>query len=74
MPNHPGQAEENLLPLAETSFNSSKFSKIVLGGTAASHTCSGVGGGHFFDQEVGSQMRLGLGVWGEEPPLVVFRF
>ena len=25
----------------------SKFSKIVLGGTAASHTCSGVGGGHF---------------------------
>jgi hypothetical protein len=21
--------------------------KIVLGGTAASHTCSGVGGGHF---------------------------
>ena len=29
-----------------------KFSKIVLGGTAASHTCSGVGGGNFFDQEV----------------------
>ena len=25
----------------------SKFSMIVLGGTAASHTCSGVGGGHF---------------------------
>lgn len=27
----------------------SKFLKIVLGGTAASHTCSGVGGGHFFE-------------------------
>ena len=28
-----------------------KFSKIVLGGTAASHTHSGVGGGDFFDRE-----------------------
>jgi hypothetical protein len=30
---------------------------IVLGGTAASHTCSGVGGGHFFIREVGSQIQ-----------------
>jgi hypothetical protein len=33
----------------------SKFLKIVLGGTAASHTCSGVGGGNFLDHEIGGQ-------------------
>jgi hypothetical protein len=42
-----------LLRLSETSFNSLKLLKIVLGGTAASHTCSGVGGGHFLIQEIG---------------------
>ena len=31
------------------------YLRIVLGGTAASHTCSGVGGGHFLIKEVGSQ-------------------
>jgi hypothetical protein len=31
----------------------SKLSTIVLGGTAASHTLSGVGGGHFLIQEIG---------------------
>lgn len=33
--------------LLEARLVPSKFLKIVLGGTAASHTCSGVGGGHF---------------------------
>ncbi len=51
----------------------SKFSKIVLGGTAASHTCSGVGGGHFWSRSQ-ITMRLGLGVWREEPPWFFFGF
>jgi hypothetical protein len=35
----------------EASLVASKFSKIVLGGTAASHTRSGVGGGHFLTKK-----------------------
>jgi hypothetical protein len=51
--NRQRQSEQKLLRLSETSFNSLKLLKIVLGGTAASHTCSGVGGGHFLIQEIG---------------------
>ena len=40
-----------------------KFSKIVLGGTAASHTCSGVGGGHFLIKKSDHRHRAG------EPPV-----
>jgi len=42
-----------------------KFSKIVLGGTAASHTRSGVGGGDFFDREEVFEELF----WGEQQPL-----
>ena len=35
----------------------SKFSTIVLGGTAASHTCSGVGDGHFLIKRLGEKLR-----------------
>jgi hypothetical protein len=41
-------AIENLLAMLGISFSKSKFSTIVLGGTAASHTFSGMGGGTFF--------------------------
>src|SRR4029077_18671871 len=37
----------------------SKFSTIVLGGTAASHTCSGVGGGHFLIKKSGDRFNPG---------------
>ena len=36
----------------------SKLSKIVLGGTAASHTRSGVGGGHFLIKNAGANSRF----------------
>jgi hypothetical protein len=38
----------------------SKLSKIVLGGTAASHTCSGVGGGHFLIKKSGTDITATL--------------
>ncbi|HVH93169.1 MAG TPA: hypothetical protein VM783_17530, partial [Candidatus Acidoferrum sp.] len=42
------------------------------GGNSRLSYLLGCGGRSFFDQEVGSQMRLDLGVWGEEPPLAFF--
>jgi hypothetical protein len=39
--------QRNLLPLAGSSFSSFEVFEDVLGGTAASHASSGVGGGHF---------------------------
>jgi len=49
----------------ETRLVGLKFSKIVLGGTAASHTRSGVGGGDFFDREEVFEELF----WGEQQPL-----
>jgi hypothetical protein len=39
----------------------SKFLTIVLGGTAASHTCSGVGGGHFLIKKSADRHKAALG-------------
>ena len=51
----------------------SKFSKIVLGGTAASHTCSGVGGGHFLIKK-SDHNAVGSRRLERRAALVFFRF
>jgi hypothetical protein len=66
------ETKRNLLRLARSSFNSVEVFEDCSGGNSRLSYPLGCGGRSFFDQEVGSQMRLGLGMWGEEPPFAFF--
>src|SRR5258707_14515541 len=72
--NHVGQTRRNLLLLTRSSFSSVEVFEDCSGGNSRLSYPLGCGGRSFFDQEIGSQMRLGLRVWGEEPPFAFFRF
>src|SRR6266436_4787385 len=72
--NHRGQTKRNLLPLARSSFSSVEVFEDCSGGNSRLSYLLRCGGRSFFDQEVRSQMRLGLDVWEKSRPWFFFGF